>query len=192
MAHCAGPCQEHKTLETPLCAPKYANVILLYKEKVLASATRQRVKNPLFNNLHTPETESETATSLFLNTSLLQMDLLEGLQGSKLSFSSRSDSDSPLHSHHMGTGLPSPGHAEGHSLPPHSAWQALLDSRLPFLLADTKAAADFLLLYTAAPGAPQQLGSPVNPHPPGACKAAFSALVSTSVCMCQAFLYSRF
>lgn len=93
---------------------------------------------------------------------LLQMDLLEGLQGSKLSFSSRSDSDSPLHAHHMGPGLPSPSHAEGGSLPPHSAWQALLDTRLPFLLSETKAAADFLLLYNVVPVAPQQLGSPVK------------------------------
>ena len=81
---------------------------------------------------------------------LLKVDLLEGLQGSKLSFSSRSDSDSPLHVHHVGTGLPSPSNAKGGPLMPHSAWQALLDTCLPFLLAESKAAADFLLLYDVA------------------------------------------
>ncbi len=89
------------------------------------------------------------------------MDLLEGLQGSKLSFSSRSDSDSPLHARHLGMGLPSPGHAEGGSLTPHTAWQALLETRLPFLLSENKAAADFLLLYNSPP-APLQPGSPIK------------------------------
>lgn len=84
----------------------------------------------------------------------VQVDLLEGLQGSKLSFSSRSDSDSPLHVHHVGTGLPSPSNAKGGPLMPHSAWQALLDTCLPFLLAESKAAADFLLLYDVALTAP--------------------------------------
>ena len=91
----------------------------------------------------------------------VQVDLLEGLQGSKLSFSSRSDSDSPLHVHHVGTGLPSPSNAKGGPLMPHSAWQALLDTCLPFLLAESKAAADFLLLYDVSLTAPQA-GSPVN------------------------------
>ena len=91
----------------------------------------------------------------------VQVDLLEGLQGSKLSFSSRSDSDSPLHVHHVGTGLPSPSNAKGGPLMPHSAWQALLDTCLPFLLAESKAAADFLLLYDVSLTAPQA-GSPVG------------------------------
>ena len=91
----------------------------------------------------------------------LQVDLLEGLQGSKLSFSSRSDSDSPLHVHHVGTGLPSPSNAKGGPLMPYSAWQALLDTCLPFLLAESKAAADFLLLYDVALTAPLS-GSPGN------------------------------
>ncbi|DBB03251.1 TPA: hypothetical protein ACH3X3_010647 [Trebouxia sp. C0006] len=90
-----------------------------------------------------------------------RVDLLEGLQGSKLSFSSRSDSDSPLHVHHVGTGLPSPSNAKGGPLMPHSAWQALLDTCLPFLLAESKAAADFLLLYDVALTAPLS-GSPGN------------------------------
>jgi len=92
---------------------------------------------------------------------LIQVDLLEGLQGSKLSFSSRSDSDSPLHVHHVGNGLPSPSNAKGGPLMPHSAWQALLDTCLPFLLAESKAAPDFLLLYDVAVTAPLS-GSPVN------------------------------
>jgi len=91
----------------------------------------------------------------------LQVDLLEGLQGSKLSFSSRSDSDSLLHAHHVGTGLPSPSNAKRGTLIPHSAWQALLDTCLPFLLAESKAAADFLLLYDVALTAPLS-GSPGN------------------------------
>ncbi|DBA75637.1 TPA: hypothetical protein ACH3X2_009071 [Trebouxia sp. C0005] len=99
-----------------------------------------------------------------------RVDLLEGLQGSKLSFSSRSDSDSPLHVHHVGTGLPSPSNAKGGPLMPHSAWQALLDTCLPFLLAESKAAADFLLLYDVALTAPlsgsavkHAGGNPVSP-----------------------------
>lgn len=87
---------------------------------------------------------------------LVQMDLLEGLQGSRLSFSTRSDSDALLDLHHSGTSLPSPGLAEGGSLPIHTAWQALLESCLPFLLSESLAAAKFLLLYNAAPIAPQQ------------------------------------
>ncbi|KAL0020987.1 hypothetical protein WJX77_003610 [Trebouxia sp. C0004] len=104
-----------------------------------------------------------------------RVDLLEGLQGSKLSYSSRSDSDSPLHAHHVGTDLPSLSNAKGYSLMPHSAWQALLDTCLPFLLAESKAAVDFLLLYNVALTAPLP-GSPVkhagsNPVSPNKSKA---------------------
>ena len=104
------------------------------------------------------------------------MDLLEGLQGSKLSYSSRADSDSPLHALHLGSAQP--GQSEGAPIAPHSAWQALLDSRLPFLLAENKAAAEFLLLYEPAADAPSQPGSPVKP----AGQRCHTALL---VCICR-------
>lgn len=75
------------------------------------------------------------------------MDLLEGLQASKMSFSSHSGSDSPVHSQ-LRDGSPyAPGGAEEGGLPAHTAWRLLLDSRLPFLSAELQAAADVLLLY---------------------------------------------
>lgn len=73
----------------------------------------------------------------------MQVDLLEGLQHSKLSYSTRSDSDSSLHASFIGSSLPSPGSERG-PLAPHAAWEALLTTRLSFLLSEIQAAADFL------------------------------------------------
>ncbi len=89
------------------------------------------------------------------------MDLLDCSQGSKLSFTSCPDSDSPLHAHCLGSATPSPGNAEGGCLTPPTAWQALLDTCLPLLLAENKGAADFLLLYNLVLTAPLS-GSPVK------------------------------
>ena len=76
--------------------------------------------------------------------------MLEGLQHSKLSYSSRSDSESPLHSLPAGNALASPGYGDRGSLAPHSAWEALLNTRLPFLLSENQAATDFLGLLRGA------------------------------------------
>lgn len=81
---------------------------------------------------------------------VVQIDMLEGLQHSKLSYSTRSESSSSLHARPIGFGLPSPSHGERGSLAPHSAWEALLNTRLPFLLSEIQAAADFLGLFKAS------------------------------------------
>ena len=86
-----------------------------------------------------------------------QADVLEGLQQSKLSYSSHAGSGSPVHDLPSSSALSSPGYGDRASLAPHSAWEALLNSRLPFLLSENQAAADFLGLVKsqgAQPGGP--------------------------------------
>lgn len=76
------------------------------------------------------------------------MDLLEGLQASKMSFSSHTGSESPLHSQFGGSSPHLPGGGDGGALSAQAAWRLLLDTRLPFLSAELQAAADFLLLWS--------------------------------------------
>ena len=114
------------------------------------------------------------------------MDLLEGLQTSKLSFSSRSDSESPLQSQ-VGGDSPYPSTADqGGPLPAHTAWQLLLDSRLPFLRAELQAAADFLLLYSSLAAEDSEPSSPVKgllPDHKVFCAALAYTRLSVAVCM---------
>ena len=72
---------------------------------------------------------------------VVQVDILEGLQHSKLSYSS--EPDSPLHGLPTITGLLSPENDRA-AVAPHSAWGILLTTSLPFLLSESQAAARFL------------------------------------------------
>ena len=85
--------------------------------------------------------------------------MLDGLQHSKLSYSSCSDSESPLHGLPTGSGLPSPD-SERSVLAPHCAWEALLSTSLPFLLSESQAAADFLGLTKAEQHRPKGQATP--------------------------------
>ena len=84
----------------------------------------------------------------------MQADILEGLQNSKLSYSGRSDSNFPLHAL-AGTALPSLSSGD-RALTPHAAWEALLNTRLPFLLSESQSATSFLGLTKAAHSLPSR------------------------------------
>ena len=65
-----------------------------------------------------------------------------------------------MHASPLGSSLPSPGSERG-PLAPHAAWEALLTTRLPFLLSENQAAADFLgLIKTEHPSPSSQAPSP--------------------------------
>lgn len=89
------------------------------------------------------------------------MDILEGLQHSKLSYSS--ESDSPLHGLPVLGGLLSHDNERG-VLAPHTAWGALLSTSLPFLMSESKAAADFLGLIKAEQQPPSEQVTSQSTH----------------------------
>ena len=76
---------------------------------------------------------------------VVQVDILEGLQHSKLSYSSEPDS---LHGLPTVSGLLSPDNDRA-AIAPNSAWGVLLSTSLPFLLSESQAAANFLGLIKA-------------------------------------------
>ena len=77
---------------------------------------------------------------------VVQVDILEGLQHSKLSYSS--EPDSLMHGLPTVSGLLSPDNDRA-AIAPHSAWGVLLGTSLPFLLSESQAAANFLGLVKA-------------------------------------------